>query len=177
MRPYLGFWATKLSLAVKRFAGGNEVKSSSLRKLWAKNILLGDLGFVVLLLAVKLHWHPEHFVPIWKGWLTGNSTGRQRKIHSLRHVLKQSRSWGRLPFKEELREKERECGTPGLLPISYRITLRAKNHMGLKTAVLLKEVRSERQKETEMEKNVELCQSDMTVKIQSVIFSVLSIYL
>lgn len=48
--------------------------------------------------------------------------------------------------------------------------------MGLKTAVLLKEVRSDRQKETEMEKNVELCQSDMTVKIQSVIFSVLSIY-
>lgn len=36
---------------------------------------------------------------------------------------------------------------------------------------------TERQNETEMEKNVVLCQSDMTGKFQSVMFLVLSIYL
>ncbi len=96
MTPSLGLRATQLnlthSLAVKRFPVRKKVRSSSLCKLWAlqihKNIVLRDLGFVVLLLAVKLNWHPEHFVLIWKGWLTGNSTGRHRKIRSLRHVLK-----------------------------------------------------------------------------------------
>lgn len=147
MRPPLGFRATHLNLT-HSLAVRKEVKSSSLCKLWAhqihKNIVLHDLGFVVRLLAVKLHWHPEHFVHIWSGWLTGNSTGRHRKIHSLRHVLKQSRSRGRMVTFQigAQTQRERERRPPCLLPISYWITL---DHFRPKTTSqnhsLLKEVR------------------------------------
>lgn len=76
-----------------------------------KTYFCATLGFAVLLLVFKLQWGPVNVV-LWKEWLNSPSTKRRRQTHSLRHVLKQSRSWRRQPFKEKLREEERGAQNP-----------------------------------------------------------------
>lgn len=91
-----------------------------------ENITLLDLEFVVLLLVVKLHRHPQHFALIWRWCLSSNSAGRHTKIHSSDMCWSNQGAGGRWqPFKERA----------GLPPASDWIITDSPNHS------LLKEVR------------------------------------
>lgn len=89
----------KLTLAVKCFPVRNWVKQSLLCKLWAHSIY--DLAWprfcrTAVGCQITLPWRREHFVLIWRGPLTGNSTGSPgKKNSSLGHVLKQLRNLGK----------------------------------------------------------------------------------
>lgn len=104
--------------AFERIPVRKQVKLCLLWKLWAhrKNIILLDLGFVVWLLVVKLHQHPQHYVLIWKRWLTGDCKGGIEKYTpSDMCWSNQGAQGGWQPLKGRERRERRP---PGCLPIS-----------------------------------------------------------
>lgn len=147
-------------LGSRYFPVRNWVNQSLLCKLWAhrfyKNMILRDLGFVGLLLAVRSHW-PRVEITLFSfgegGWLVTAPGATGKKKNSFRHVLKQLRDRGR-----------RKMRTPGLLLISY--WLRKKKGAGLRSSRRWTEVWSEMWAEGDKKKRSGNCANQMWSEIQ-----------
>ena len=113
------FWAPKLNgtkLGSRGFPGGTEVKPFTQCKLWAPRIKQKHT-FAQLCVLLCCCWFSNYsdvqltLFSGKNGWIE-HSTRLRRQTHSLRHVLKLSRSHRRQPVKEKLREEERGAQNP-----------------------------------------------------------------